>query len=109
MWVVDGGAVTEVPDSLAGVLRSSEQHAVGALWGAESELVEGQALTAGLEDARTSTLREAQSAHGELWHLVEAVVVSDGANKNSDLVLLALHVAGQAGQRQRRLVGLALV
>src|SRR4051812_36900718 len=45
------GPEAEVLDSLAGVLGPAEQEGVGAGRGAHGELVDGEALAAGLEDA----------------------------------------------------------
>ena len=48
MRIVDGGAVSEVANGLAGVLGTTEEDSVASLGGAQGELIEGNALTASL-------------------------------------------------------------
>ena len=59
-------------------------------------------------DASASSLSEAKGAHTEtLGDLVQAGVVSDGADNSGDLALL--RVVDDAGQRHRGSVGARLV
>lgn len=81
---------TEVLDSLTGVLGTTEEQNVGAGWRAEGELVECEALTAGLLDASTSSGSEAKGADAELGELEETVVIGDCADDCADLALLSL-------------------
>lgn len=85
-------AETEVLDGLTSVLGATEEDDVGAGWGAESELVEGDALTAGLLDAGTGGRGEAKSADAHLWDLEHTVVIGDGADDSADLALGGLLV-----------------
>ena len=75
---------TEEDGSLAG----------GAL---ESQLIEGDAFTAGLEDAGTGGRSETESADLELGGGEHAAIVSDGTDQDNGLVFLALDVSGNAG------------
>lgn len=69
--VVDGSLVSEMAHSLTGILGAAEKHSVGSLGGAKGKLVEGDALTTGLDDAgsvgwvftveRKQRINEAQS------------------------------------------------
>lgn len=83
-------AEAEVLDGLTGVLGAAEEDDVRASGGAHGELVESEALAAGLLDAGAGGSGEAQSADGHLRHLIEAVVVGDGANDSADLALVRL-------------------
>lgn len=51
-------------------------------------------LTASLDDTGTGASREAQSAHGQLGHSRDALVISHSANNHSRLALLGAHEAG---------------
>ena len=101
------GTKAEVLDSLTGVLGATEEDDVGASWGTESELVEGDALTTGLLDAGTSGCGELESADAQLWDLEQTVVIGDGADDSTDLVsmgLLVVLVGGDGndlGERDR--------
>lgn len=67
-------------EGLAGVLGSTEEEGVGTGGGAGGDLVDGQGLAAGLDDACAGRRGEAERSDGELGELEEAVVVSDGAD-----------------------------
>lgn len=84
------GAETEMPDRLAVALRATEEDDVGASWGTHSELVESQALAAGLLNASTSRRGEAQGADAHLGDLEETVVIGDRGHNGSDLALVSL-------------------
>jgi hypothetical protein len=102
--VVDGGAVTEVLDGLAGALGASEEDGIRALRGAKGELVEGDALTAGLDDSSSSSLGEADGGDGKSRHLQETWVVCYRTNNNCSLILLTLHESCQTRERNRGIV-----
>ena len=91
---------------LARVLGATEQDAAAAGGSHDSELIEGEALAAGLEDASTGVLGEPQGNDAELGDLKHTDIVSDGPDQDSGLVLLALHELGQLAQGKRRLVSL---
>ena len=48
MRIVDGGAVSEVANGLAGVLGTTEEDGVAPLGGTQGKLIEGNALTTSL-------------------------------------------------------------
>lgn len=55
--------MAEVPDSLASVLGAAKENGVGALRRPERQLVKGDALSAGREDAGAGGLGEPERAH----------------------------------------------
>lgn len=84
------GTHTEVLDGLSGVLWSSQQNNVAASWGSHGQLVESQALTAGLLDSGTGSGGESQSSDGQLGDDVHSVVVGDCADDCDGLALVGL-------------------
>jgi hypothetical protein len=98
-----GGAVgntrgaSEVLVHLASLERSADEHAVAASRGAKSELVEGDDLTAGGNDARAGSVGGTEAAHSELElaAVQKANVVGDGAHDNCNLASLAVHQLGK--------------
>ena len=74
-------------DGLPCVPLAAEQDSVGTGGCTGSELVEGQDLATGLEDALLRRAREAQRGDGRLGHLQHAVVVRHRADDNDDLAL----------------------
>lgn len=103
----------EVLDGLTGVLGSTEEDGVGTSWGTHSELINGEALTPGSQDAGAGSCGEAECGDGELGDGQETVVVSDGADQDNglSLVLLARVLVGgscdDARDAHRRAVDLA--
>ena len=87
-------AKTEVLHGLARVLRATEEDGVGASRGTEGELVEGEALTAGLNDAGACGGGEAESADGQLRELKETGVVGDAGDGGDGLALVGLGGGG---------------
>jgi hypothetical protein len=81
--LVGVGAEAEVLDGLTAVLGSTEEECVGSSGEAGGDLVDGEGLTAGCEDASACRCGEAHRSDGELGELKETVVVGDGA----DLIL----------------------
>jgi len=55
--------VAEVPDGLAGVLGTAQEHGVRALGRSERQLVESDAFAASGEDAGAGGLGEPEGAH----------------------------------------------
>lgn len=99
---------------LAGSLLAAEEERVGTGGLAERELVEGEALAAGLLDAGTGRAGEAEGGDRQLGDLVEADVVRDGADDDDRVVVgdgLARlgHLAGDARDRDRGAVDLGHV
>lgn len=74
------GSLAEVLAGGAGGTPALQQQRVLAGGRSESQLIEGQDLTAGLQDALPGGLRDVQGAHGELGHHQEAGIVGDGAD-----------------------------
>lgn len=103
------GAESEVTDGLASTTRASEKEGVRTGRGTTGELVEGDGLAASLDDASTGALSETQSSNGDLLGgLDQAVVISDSADDDNGLAVgtRALHSTVDAGNRDRRAVGL---
>lgn len=92
----------KVLDSLSGVLWASEEEGVGSGWGTESQLIKGQGLTTGSQNASTGSGCETKSSHGELRDGQQTVVVGDCADDNDGLVVGLLGgVANNAGDGDR--------
>lgn len=87
---------TPVLHGLAGQLGSSQQHSASSSGRSEGQLVQSDALSTSLQDARTDSGGESKSAHLELGHIQQANIIGHGSNDHGGLVLLALHVASQA-------------
>ena len=103
------GAHAEVLDGLPGVALAPEQDGVGASRRTERELVEGDGLTAGLEDALLGRLGEAEGRNGQLGDLDQANIVGDSANNNDGLRVAvggASSLLEDAGERDRGAVDL---
>lgn len=102
----------EMLDGLSGVLRPSEEEGVGAGRGPHRELVEGQALASGGDDAGAGGCSESQRGDGELGDLEQSVVVRHGADYDNGFAqgLLAcpatLGVRNDAGERDWRAIDL---
>ncbi len=97
----------EVTNRLTGVLGAAQQNGVGASGGLSRQLIESDALATSLGDASTSSLGESQSADGQSGDLVDARVIGDVADHNSDLLFLALHVTGNTSNRHGGSIDLA--
>jgi len=80
-------AKAKVLHSLTRVLGTTEENNVRTSRGTHSELIESDALAAGLLNARARGRGEAEGADGHLRDLVEAVVIGDGADDGADLAL----------------------
>ncbi len=96
--------MAKVSNRLASGLSASEEDSVGSLGGSEGQLIKSYALAAGSGDAGSGGLSESESSDLELGDLQETDVVGDGANNHSGLASLAVHVAGNASNGQRRVV-----
>lgn len=94
VWDTRGKA--KVLDSLTGVTWSLEENSALASWSSLSQLVQSDDLTAGLQDASTSTLGDSKSGDSQFGNVEEPDIVSDGANNNGNLVLadLRAHLIG---------------
>lgn len=84
------GSESEMLDGLAGVLGAAQQDDVASGRVLDGELVQSQALTAGLLDPGTSSGRESQGGNVEFRDGQQAVVIGDGADNGDRLVLVRL-------------------
>lgn len=100
------GTEAEVLHGLTGVLGSTEDQSVGTSGGTEGQLVEGDGLTTGSNDASTGGSGEAEGSDGELGEGEHAVVVGDGADNDDGALLVLGGVANNAGKRNRGTVNL---
>jgi len=81
-----------------GSAASLHQDGVLSLGGLEGQLIEGENLSAGFEDAFAGARGDVHGAQRQLRNLVETKIVSDGANDDGGLAIAAwlLHHAGDA-------------
>ena len=79
------GAHAEVLDGLTSVPLAAEQDGVRTSGGAERQLVEGQDLTASLQNALLGRLGEAEGGNSELGHLQKADIIGHSADSDDDL------------------------
>ena len=101
------GAHAEVLVRLTGILGSTEDQSVASSRGAESQLVQGDRLTAGSNDASAGSSGKPESSDSRLGESEQAVVISDSAHDdNGALLLLLVDVGNYTGQRDRRAVDL---
>lgn len=96
-----------MPDGFPSVLRTPQQNRVLPKWGTERELVEGEALSASIDDPGPRCLSEPERADLHRRHLADPLVVGHGAHNHGDLITLPLHEPDEAAHRERRAVGLA--
>jgi len=99
---------TEVAESLTGSAAATKKDSVGASRLAHGELVEGEALTTGLQDACASRVGETKSADGHLGDIEHASIVNNSGDNNSGLLGVPANVAVDARERHDRAVGAAL-
>jgi len=100
------GAHAEVLDSFAGILGATEDQGVAASGGTQGQLVQGDGLTAGGDDASAGGGGESQSGDVGLGEGQEAVVISDGTDDDDGALLALLDVGDNAGQGDGRAVDL---
>lgn len=84
------GTEAEVLDGLTGILGATEEEGVGTGRGAHGQLIDGQGLTAGSDNAGTGGVGVAQGGNRQLGELQETVVVGDGADQDDGLALVSL-------------------
>jgi len=92
------GGLAEVTVGRAGSAAALHQDGVLSLGGLEGQLVEGENLTTGLEDAFAGARGHVHSAERQLGDLVQTKIVGDGANNHGGLTIAAwlLHHARDA-------------
>ena len=101
------GTEAEVLDGLTGVLGTAEDQGVGTSGGTGGQLIEGDGLTTGSDDASAGGGGEAEGSDGELGAHEHAVVVGDGTdNDDGALLALGVGVGGDAGEGDGRAVDL---
>lgn len=104
-WSPESAQIYEICTELQIVyLELPPMEMLYTLRGLERELIEGEAASTVLGDARAGGFGEAQGAHGQLRNVEHAHVVGDVTADDSDLVFLALHVIGQLGDGHRSLL-----
>lgn len=81
-------------DGLTDVPLSSKEDSVGTGRGTERELVEGDSLTAGSDNALTGRGREFESGDGEFGDLWETLVVENGTDSNDGLGVVRVGSTG---------------
>ncbi len=72
-------------DGLAGVPLATEQDGVGAGWGTGGQLVEGDCLTSGVQNALLCGTRESEGGDGELGDFQQPDVISHSPDGDNDL------------------------
>lgn len=102
------GTEAKVSHGLSGVSGASEHEGVLAGGGSDSKLIEGDGLTASLDDSSSGSAGESEGSDGGLGELDESGVVGHGANNNNNLVRVALdlEVLDDLAGGDRRSVGL---
>jgi hypothetical protein len=103
------GAHTKVLDCLPGVPLAAEQDSVGTSRRTERELVEGDGLTAGLQNTLLGGLSEAEGRNSQLRDLEQTNVIGDSSNDNDSLGITIGRVGGfleDTGKGNRRTVDL---
>ena len=100
--------LAKVPERLARLAAAAEEDGVVARGLAHRELVEGQALAAGLLDARARRVREAERAHRHLGDIQQAGVVHHGRDDDGRAVRALLERGRDARQADHRAVRAAL-
>lgn len=99
-YLVAVGTEAKVANDLTGVLGATEGQGVAAGGGAEGELVQGDGLAAGGQDAGAGSGGESQGSDGHLGEGEQAVVIGDGGHGDDDALLaLGVDVGNNAGQR----------
>lgn len=99
----------EVLDGFTGILLAAEQQAVGTGRTALGQLVKGQALTTGLQNAGTGGLGETQSTDLHGGQVKLTLIISDYTNADGNVVLGRgnSQVLGDGAQGHRGAVDLA--
>lgn len=105
----DTGRRAEVLARLASGRLAPEKNAVASGGRRQRQLVEGEHLASGGDDAGAGALGHAQGRHAQLGHLEQARVVGDGSDDGGRLGLLALHELRELGEGHRGAVGLGHV
>jgi hypothetical protein len=81
---------TEVLDSLAGVLGSSQQNNIASSRVSQSQLVQSQSLTTSLLDPGTGSSGESECGNVQFGDCEETVVICNGSDNSNCLVLVSL-------------------
>lgn len=72
--------------------------------GGHHQLVESQALSAGVDDFGSSSLSEPEGGNGELGYIKKSIVISDGSDDHGDFVL-SVQQSDELVERHGRPVG----
>jgi hypothetical protein len=84
------GTHTKVLNGLTRVLGTTDEDSVGTSGGTESQLIQGQDFTTGLQDTGLGGLGEVESSNGDLGEVQKTGVVGDGTNNDNSLVTLEI-------------------
>ena len=87
-------------------MGATEQHTVRALGRSQCQLIKGQNLTTGLQDACAGSGRHLKGSDAQLGHFQHTCVVGNSPDDDGGLALLPLHVSNEPGDRDRGTVGL---
>ena len=98
--------MTEVLDSLTGVLSTTKEHGVGTLGGNKCELIEGHALSTRAGNSLAGLVGELEGSNFKGRKLQGTGIVGDGTDNNSDLtdLVVTLHETRQSRDGKRRCV-----
>jgi hypothetical protein len=91
-----------VLNGLTGVLGTTDEDSVGTSGGTESQLIQGQDFTTGLQDTGLGGLGEVESSNGDLGEVQKTGVIGDGTDNNNSLV--TLKIADNTGDGDGRTV-----
>lgn len=101
--------LAEMPVHLSALTRTREEDSATALGGVQGQLVEGEDLAPGLEDATPGAAAHSQSTHLQFGHLLNTNVISYSPHHHSCFALPArkLHFPDHPGKGERWPVGAA--
>ena len=101
--------LAEMPVHLSALARTGEEDSVTALGGVQGQLVKGEDLAPGLEDATPGAAAHWQSTHLQFGHLLDTNIVGYSPHDHSCFALPArkLHLPDHLGNGERWPVGAA--
>ena len=101
--------LAEMPVHLSALARTGEEDSATALGGVQGQLVKGEDLAPGLEDATPGAAAHWQSTHLQFGHLLDTNIVGYSPHDHSCFALPArkLHLPDHLGKGERWPVGAA--
>lgn len=94
------GSVSEMADSLTGILLATEEEDVGTSGVSEGELVKSEAFTTGSEDTGTSSGGESEGSDRQLGDIDKTGVIGDRGDSGNGLS--GCHKTSTASHRDQR-------